>query len=42
MNRVLVQKNLKMFKNVVKFILDFPNYAQPIPPYENRLIYIVL
>ena len=27
-----------MFDNVVKFSLDFPNYAQPITAYKSRML----
>ena len=38
MKRKLVQTKFKIFKNVVKLLLNFPNYAQPITPYENRML----
>ena len=38
MKSKLIQTKFKIFKNVVKLLLDFPNYAKPITPYENRML----
>ena len=38
MKSKLVQTKFKIFKNLVKLLLDFPNYAKPITPYENRML----
>ena len=38
MKSKLVQTKFKIFKNLVKILLDFSNYAKPITPYENRML----